>query len=44
MTIREHIMLLRKKKKLSQAALDEAVGTSGDTIGPYERGHYRSIH
>ena len=38
MTIGEHIMLLRKKKKLSQAALGKAVGTSGDIIGRYERG------
>ncbi len=38
MTIGEHIMLLRKKKKLSQAALGKAAGTSGDIIGRYERG------
>ena len=38
MTIGEHIMLLRKNKKLSQAALGKAVGTSGDIIGRYERG------
>lgn len=38
MTIGEHIMLLRKKKKLSQVALGKAVGTSGDIIGRYERG------
>lgn len=38
MTIGEHIMLLRKKKKLSQAALGKEVGTSGDIIGRYERG------
>ena len=31
-------MLLRKNKKLSQAALGKAVGTSGDIIGRYERG------
>jgi transcriptional regulator with XRE-family HTH domain len=38
MTIGEHIMLLRKQKKLSQAALAKAIGTSGDIIGRYERG------
>ncbi len=38
MTIGEHIMLLRKNKKLSQSALGKAVGTSGDIIGRYERG------
>lgn len=37
MTIGEHIMLLRKKKGLSQAALGKSVGTSGDIIGRYER-------
>lgn len=38
MTIGEHIMLLRKKKGLSQAELGKAAGTSGDIIGRYERG------
>jgi transcriptional regulator with XRE-family HTH domain len=38
MSIGEHIMLLRKKKKMSQAALGKAVDTSGDIIGRYERG------
>ncbi len=37
MTIGEHIALLRKRKKLSQAALGKSVGTSGDIIGRYER-------
>lgn len=37
MTIGEHIVLLRKRKKLSQAALGKSVGTSGDIIGRYER-------
>jgi transcriptional regulator with XRE-family HTH domain len=32
MTIGEHIMLLRKQKGLSQA-----IGTSGDIVGRYER-------
>ncbi len=38
MTIGEHIMILRKKKKLSQSDLGKAIGTSGDIIGRYERG------
>jgi len=37
MTIGEHIMLLRKQKKLSQSALGKTIGTSGDIIGRYER-------
>jgi transcriptional regulator with XRE-family HTH domain len=37
MTIGEHIMLLRKEKGLSQAALGKEIGTSGDIIGRYER-------
>jgi transcriptional regulator with XRE-family HTH domain len=37
MTIGEHISLLRKRKKLSQADLGKFVGTSGDIIGRYER-------
>jgi transcriptional regulator with XRE-family HTH domain len=37
MTIGEHILLLRKKKGLSQADLGKAIGTSGDIIGRYER-------
>ena len=37
MTIGEHIVLLRKRKKLSQAQLGKMVGTSGDIIGRYER-------
>ncbi len=37
MTIGEHISLLRKRKKLSQADLGKIVGTSGDIIGRYER-------
>ena len=37
MTIGEHISVLRKRKKLSQAALGKLVGTSGDIIGRYER-------
>ena len=37
MSIGEHIMLLRKKKELSQAELGKKIGTSGDIIGRYER-------
>ena len=37
MTIGEHISILRKRKKISQAALGKTVGTSGDVIGRYER-------
>lgn len=37
MTIGEHIMLLRKQKGFSQAALGKKIGTSGDIIGRYER-------
>lgn len=34
----DNMMLVRKKKKLSQAALGKLIGTSGDVIGRYERG------
>ncbi|MEM9859780.1 MAG: helix-turn-helix transcriptional regulator [Bacteroidota bacterium] len=34
----DNMMLLRKKKGLSQAALGKIIGTSGDVIGRYERG------
>lgn len=34
----DNMMLLRKKKKLSQSALGKMIGTSGDVIGRYERG------
>lgn len=37
MTLGEHILILRKKHGLSQAALGKKVGTSGDIIGRYER-------
>jgi transcriptional regulator with XRE-family HTH domain len=37
MTIGENIMLLRKKKELSQAELGKKIGTSGDIIARYER-------
>lgn len=38
MNFGDNIMLVRKKKKLSQAALGKLIGTSGDVIGRYERG------
>ncbi len=34
----QNMMLIRKRKKLSQAALGKIIGTSGDVIGRYERG------
>ncbi|QMU66575.1 MAG: helix-turn-helix domain-containing protein [Flavobacteriaceae bacterium] len=37
MTIGEHILILRKKHNLSQAALGKKINTSGDIIGRYER-------
>lgn len=38
MEFQDNMMLLRKKKKMSQAALGKCIGTSGDVIGRYERG------
>lgn len=38
MNFGDNMMLLRKKKGLSQAALGKVIGTSGDVIGRYERG------
>lgn len=38
MNFGDNMMLLRKKKKLSQAALGNLINTSGDVIGRYERG------
>ncbi|OGS72026.1 MAG: transcriptional regulator [Flavobacteria bacterium RIFCSPLOWO2_12_FULL_35_11] len=38
MELGEHMMLLRKKKGISQADLGKQIGTSGDVIGRYERG------
>lgn len=37
-TLGDHILQIRKKKKLSQAQLGQLIGTSGDIIGRYERG------
>lgn len=38
MALADNMMLLRKKKDLSQAELGKMIGTSGDVIGRYERG------
>ena len=38
MNFGDNMMLLRKKKKLSQSALGKMIGTSGDVIGRYDRG------
>lgn len=38
MDLGQNMMLIRKKKKLSQAALGKIIGTSGDVVGRYERG------
>jgi len=38
MNFGDNMMLLRKKKKLSQSALGKIIGTSGVVIGRYERG------
>jgi len=38
MDLGQNMMLFRKKKRLSQAALGTIIGTSGDVIGRYERG------
>lgn len=37
MTLGQHIVVLRKDKKLSQSELGIKAGTSGDLIGRYER-------
>jgi transcriptional regulator with XRE-family HTH domain len=38
MILGDNMMLLRKKRSLSQADLGKMIGTSGDVIGRYERG------
>lgn len=38
MAFGDNMMLLRKKKGISQADLGKMIGTSGDVIGRYERG------
>jgi len=37
MTLGEHILIIRKKQKLSQADLGKKIGHSGDIIGRYGR-------
>ena len=36
MNLGDNMMLIRKKKGLSQADLGKLIGTSGDVIGRYE--------
>jgi len=38
MNLGDNMMLLRKKRGFSQAALGKMIGTSGDVVGRYERG------
>ena len=38
MELGSNMMLLRKKRGISQAELGKLIGTSGDVIGRYERG------
>ncbi len=38
MSLSDNMLLIRKKKGLSQAELGKMIGTSGDVIGRYERG------
>lgn len=38
MNLGDNMMLLRKKKGVSQAELGKTIGTSGDVVGRYERG------
>lgn len=38
MDLGHNVMLLRKKKGISQADLGKMIGTSGDVVGRYERG------
>lgn len=37
MALGDNMMILRKKKGLSQAELGKMIGTSGDVVGRYER-------
>lgn len=41
MDFEENMIIIRKKKGLSQADLGKMIGTSGDVIGRYERGDIR---
>lgn len=38
MALHDNMLLIRKKKGLSQADLGRMIGTSGDVVGRYERG------
>ena len=38
MSLHDNMLLIRKKKGLSQAELGKMIGTSGDVVGRYERG------
>ncbi|HVX49869.1 MAG TPA: helix-turn-helix transcriptional regulator [Chitinophagaceae bacterium] len=38
MALHDNMLLIRKKKGLSQADLGRIIGTSGDVVGRYERG------
>lgn len=38
MSLSDNMLLIRKKKRLSQADLGKIIGTSGDVVGRYERG------
>ena len=38
MSLSDNMLLIRKKKGLSQADLGKMIGTSGDVVGCYERG------
>ena len=41
MSLSDNMLLIRKKKGLSQADLGKMIGTSGDVVGRYERGDIR---
>ncbi len=38
MSLSDNMLLIRKKKGISQAELGKMIGTSGDVVGRYERG------
>ena len=38
MSLSDNMLLIRKKKGISQADLGKLIGTSGDVVGCYERG------
>ena len=41
MTFGQRVTIVRKQRRLTQTALGERVGTSGDIIGKYERGEMK---